>query len=726
MRRRELTFFAAAFCPPFLLYTLTRGKTWALDTLYTIDSAEMVLASQTLGIDHPPGHPLYLILAHLFSLLPFAREDEGVIFCSVVAMALASVFLAQAIRLRTDNTWAGLGTGWVFAFGLVVWFHGTIAEVYAVQLAAVGACYALVAAWLKNRRPATFFALCFALGLTATTNILLATLLLPGLFYLTTRSGTFSRRFFPVSFIFSGLGFMILGATPFIYIPLRLGSNAFISDFVYLNGYEPGSLRWYFWYLSAEEFTTKINLTSIRDIPGLLLGYAGSYVDNHSPIFAILSTVGIITVFRGRIVAKSDKKSQGSSKRSLLSPVGPQPQLFERMVLVGFLATLIPVLPYQVADREVFYMPSFLHLVLLGGLGLWRVSDAIRHATFPDDVKPWITRTLALLAPVFLVTSHYSEVSSVTGDLSVYRDRESRFLALPENAIVTSTDDGRATRWKYWQMVRGLRPDVRIETLGRLAPRYRASDPDPTTTGLASRLAPSLNLADCLRVLKGLLAEDPERPLFAILDDRLPPELDHFKIRRSSFDSRLLRITDKPAPETSKQPIPTTILSGEDSFKQLDIIGIDIIGLDGGVSRAFPSPIPIQARVVNGLIQRSEFVEIGVSVLKKQAGQYFAEFVFVDEQMRIPSARGFTASRSIEIIPEDLEVGSYLKDRLTIKIPGFIPGGLHTLAVAIHAVTDVQVGTYKGKTLKTMVPLEAERPWSGQTRYQPLARIWIE
>ena len=73
--------FAAAFLP-FIIYLDTRARVWALDTLYAIDSAEMVLAATTLGVDHPPGHPLYLILAHLFSKLPFPLPDEGVILTS--------------------------------------------------------------------------------------------------------------------------------------------------------------------------------------------------------------------------------------------------------------------------------------------------------------------------------------------------------------------------------------------------------------------------------------------------------------------------------------------------------------------------------------------------------------------------------------------------------------------------------------------------------------------
>jgi hypothetical protein len=725
--RREITFFATAFLPPFILYLLTRGTTWALDTIYTMDSAEMVLAARTLGIDHPPSHPLYLIIAHLFSLFPFGRMDERIIFCSVVAMAIAATFLAQAIRLRTGNDWAGLGAGWAFAFGLVIWFHATIAEVYAVQLAGLSAFYLLAAAWLDGKRPATLFSLCFVLGLTATTNVLLAVLLLPGTLYLIHGSGLLSRRFFPPSVICVGIGFAILGTTPLIYIPIRLLGDGFISDFVYLNGYEPGSLRWYLWYFSAEEFTTtRITSLSLLEIPKLLSAYAGSYIDNHSPIYALLSAVGIVAIFRGLVLHSSSKKEKTKSFRSWLAPAGPTPQLFERTLLIGFLATLAPVLTYEVADREVFFMPSFFHLVALGGFGLWRFMEAIEHATFPEAAKPWLAGILAFVAPAFLALSHYQDVNAITSDTSLYEERETRYLALPDRAIVTSTDDGRATRWKYWQSVQGLRPDVRIETLGRLAPRYQGTGANVFATGAAAQLAPSLNVADRLRVLKGLRQEYPDQPLFAILDDRLPPELDHFKIRRAPFDSRLLRISDKPAPETFRDPIESTISAAEDAFPQIDIVGLDIMGLDGGVSRAFPNPLPVESQVVNGLIQRGEFIEVAVTVLKTQAGQYFAEFAFVDGQLRIPTAQGFAASKSMEIGPEDLQVGIYLRDRFVIKIPGFIPPGLHTLAVSIDAVLSEQAGTYKGKSVKRMSPLASTRPWMGQTRYQPLARVWVQ
>jgi hypothetical protein len=162
------------------------------------------------------------------------------------------------------------------------------------------------------------------------------------------------------------------------------------------------------------------------------------------------------------------------------------------------------------------------------------------------------------------------------------------------------------------------------------------------------------------------------------------------------------------------------------TFREVSIDGIELNGLDSENSRSFNEPVRIESSVVNGVIRRGEFVEIAVVAKKKAKGQYFAEIAFVDVGMQIPAARGFVASRTLEIAPDDLAVGDYRKDRFVIKIPGYIPPGAHTLVVAINSVTGAEAGTYKGKALRRMSPVEAVLPWAGQTRYQPIARIWVE
>ena len=50
----------------FALYALTAPRTVALE-----DDGLFVLSSYFLGVEHPPGYPLFTLVGYLFSHLPF-------------------------------------------------------------------------------------------------------------------------------------------------------------------------------------------------------------------------------------------------------------------------------------------------------------------------------------------------------------------------------------------------------------------------------------------------------------------------------------------------------------------------------------------------------------------------------------------------------------------------------------------------------------------------------
>ncbi len=162
MTLRRYGILSLAFLLPLFIYCLTMSEVWALDSIYTIDSAEMVIAAHTLRIDHPPGHPFYLILTHLFSLLPFAIPDVGVILTSAIFGALSSFFLTLALVERLDDRLAAVATGCCQAFGYIFWIHATIAEVYTVQWTFLGLFLFLAMRWLNT---SILYLLFFALGL---------------------------------------------------------------------------------------------------------------------------------------------------------------------------------------------------------------------------------------------------------------------------------------------------------------------------------------------------------------------------------------------------------------------------------------------------------------------------------------------------------------------------------------------------------------------------------
>src|SRR5881296_2406790 len=78
-----------------ILYFLT-----AAHDIVVGDSPELITAAVTLGVAHAPGYPLFTILGHLFSLLPFGPIPFRVNLLSVACDTLTvGIIYLSALRL---------------------------------------------------------------------------------------------------------------------------------------------------------------------------------------------------------------------------------------------------------------------------------------------------------------------------------------------------------------------------------------------------------------------------------------------------------------------------------------------------------------------------------------------------------------------------------------------------------------------------------------------------
>ncbi len=73
--KAELLCAGAVFLVALLLYSWTLAP-----TVTPTDSGELIVVAQGLGIAHPPGVPLWVILAHLASLVPLGNVAVRSIF----------------------------------------------------------------------------------------------------------------------------------------------------------------------------------------------------------------------------------------------------------------------------------------------------------------------------------------------------------------------------------------------------------------------------------------------------------------------------------------------------------------------------------------------------------------------------------------------------------------------------------------------------------------------
>ena len=81
-------------------YFLSRSLlySWTLAPTVTLtDSGELIVVARGLGIAHPPGVPLWIILAHLASLVPLGNVAQRINFSSALFAALTCAMLTLVV-----------------------------------------------------------------------------------------------------------------------------------------------------------------------------------------------------------------------------------------------------------------------------------------------------------------------------------------------------------------------------------------------------------------------------------------------------------------------------------------------------------------------------------------------------------------------------------------------------------------------------------------------------
>lgn len=111
------------------------------------DSGEFIATSYVLGIPHPPGTPLYVLIGRLFSFLPIGSIATRINFMSALASSLTVLFTYLVIVALARRLWREAETGierWItiggaltgaffLAFSRTFWDNAIEAEVYALS-----------------------------------------------------------------------------------------------------------------------------------------------------------------------------------------------------------------------------------------------------------------------------------------------------------------------------------------------------------------------------------------------------------------------------------------------------------------------------------------------------------------------------------------------------------------------------------------------------------------
>src|SRR5881409_4058548 len=237
----------AAERPPYLLaglvglgalvlYVLTLAPT----TQYW-DASEYITAAHALGIPHPPGNPLFVILAHAWGLLPLGADYARRInlFAAVTSAAASGVWFLigeRWLRPIVAPTWrrrlAAAAGAVVGATAFTVWNQSVVNEkVYTLSVLTIALVLWLVIRWAEQpadaRRDRYLVLIVYLLALTAT-NHLMGVLAAPAVlaYVLATDPRALTRP----RFLIAAALVVTVGTSVNLFIPIRAHLDPYLNQ----------------------------------------------------------------------------------------------------------------------------------------------------------------------------------------------------------------------------------------------------------------------------------------------------------------------------------------------------------------------------------------------------------------------------------------------------------------------------------------------------------------
>ncbi len=384
------------------------------------DTFEFQVTALRLGIAHPTGYPLYVLLGKLFTLLPFGTLAWQVNLTAALSSAGAMGLVYLLIHRLTQRPGIAALSTLALACSAVVWSQAIIAEVYALNLLFVAGALWLMLDILDARHiPRTLWRAALLMGVSLTNHITMV-MLFPAfglaclLRWPKVRLNDWAK---------AG-GLFALGLLLYAYIPLRWPA---------LHDGQWMSLGEFLAYITGRQFGGALQLGLLRD------------PTRYSILLRLLQTpFGTIGL--------------------LLAAVGLLWLVIRRwqialLTLAAFLPYCFYGLVYLVPDLEVFIIPAHVLLALWIGTGMVALTAGLHR------LRPWAPR-LALvmfaLLPLSLVWQNLPQQTlRAVGQADEAWGRYALAQPLAENAAILA-DSEKYPPLYYLQQAEGLRPDLEL------------------------------------------------------------------------------------------------------------------------------------------------------------------------------------------------------------------------------------------------------------------------
>src|SRR6059058_5164605 len=486
LSRAELFCAGIVFLIALLLYSWTLAPTVTLT-----DSGELIVVARGLGIAHPPGVPLWIILAHLASLMPFGNIAVRINFSSALFAALASAMVALVVaefmiiglyliqpkrtkksteRRKTtqDSTTdrvlvlaPALGAGLLMAFSRTLWFYATITEVYALNTLLILVIFFLMLRWRRRiiadkmhigtainageitsqitSYDACLYAAALVFGLALGVHHVTVALTLPAIAVIVYR--TQGVRFFTGRrLIYAAL--ISIGALIAVYAYLPLAA----SRSPVINWGHPRSMQEIWWHLTGRQyqvyfsFKPEIMGEQFAEFCRMALREFGF---PWLPLSLVLAFAGFVDAF------KRDRTTFW-------------------FLLTVIIADLAYALSYEIAeDKDAYYLPAFISIAVAAGLGIrWMIGRAVSKPAPAGRLSVAVAVVVLLVCAITLAANW--PFNNRRQYFIAYDYVENLLSTIAPNSLLLTLDWQVVSPMFYAQEIEQRRRDVKVVDINLL------------------------------------------------------------------------------------------------------------------------------------------------------------------------------------------------------------------------------------------------------------------
>jgi hypothetical protein len=393
----------------------------ACPTIFVGDSGELVAAVHVLGIPHPTGYPLYVLLGKAWTLLvPIGSVAYRMSLFSAACTAVACALVYDIGRRAGWHPIAALASATLFAFGASVWGEANVQRVYALGAVFVAGATALLWSWHRTGRDCLLVWAALVCGLGATNHMFMAVYGAVASVFVIVHAPRVLRR---GRLLAACLGAGLAGLLPYLYLPLRSAADPA------LDWGDPESGQALFEVVMRRDFWERAWI----EAPGDVLTVAADFVRTLGPELT-WGGVGLAALGLAAGVRRG-------------APV---------LLLAGVVIANVFSLALHGSRSDIFiwhryYVPAYMSLALAAGLGTQMLVTALPRAL----------RVAPLALPAVLLATGWQSF-----DRSRYEIGEAFSQAvlrtLPPGAHLIATDDNILFILIYLRLVEGVRPDVNL------------------------------------------------------------------------------------------------------------------------------------------------------------------------------------------------------------------------------------------------------------------------